>query len=501
VSAIAETTSGQVRGARASRVVQFLGIPYATAPRFAPPGPVAGWTGVRDALKPGPAAPQPRRPVAQFTHGDPAATDEECLNLNVSTPSLDGRRPVVVWIHGGGFTIGHAAASIYDGAPLAADADAVVVSLNYRLGSLGWLWHPELALRERQPAGNWGLLDQIAALEWVRDNIGCFGGDPARVTLAGQSAGALCAMDLLIASGSQRLFQRAILQSPPIGDVAQATSVAHCWSAGLNELAGGGARFNVPLLRALPAERIVALHEELLEQPAFRGTRGGALPTIDPGTLPRSPVDHPGSMPGVDVLIGTTAEEGTFFFKSPWRPPPNPDKIAAVIGHLPGVTDPAATIERYRSRAAAVGRMHDGASLLVDIATDAIVAEPVARWAAGRAGAIASRGGSVYRYRVDHRGAGPVLGATHTVEVPLLFGTWADGGPGERLGGQGSATNEVAGALVESWTRFIKGHGPGWEAVTAGPASIEVGVFGGQAPFSVERIEAEPASTQHASYI
>ena len=119
-------------------------------------------------MQAGPAAPQPAREVATFTHGElPVRNEALCLNLNVFTPSPAGSRPVFVWIHGGGFAIGHAGASIYEGSGLACSADAVVVTLNYRLGSLGWLWHPALAESTGAPAGNWGLQDQIAALEWV----------------------------------------------------------------------------------------------------------------------------------------------------------------------------------------------------------------------------------------------------------------------------------------------------------------------------------------------
>jgi para-nitrobenzyl esterase len=470
-----EIAAGRLRGRRAGEVVAFGGIPYATAPRFAPPGPQAGWTGVRDAVSPGPAAPQPRRAAAKFTHGELPATDEQCLNLNVFTPGLDDRRPVFVWLHGGGFAIGHAGASLYSGERLAAAADAVVVTVNYRLGSLGWLGHPDLAAAPDAPAANWGLLDQIAALEWVRDNIVAFGGDPAEVTLAGQSAGALSAMDLLVAPGAAGLFRRVALQSPPLGDVAQAPAVAIRWAQALSAAAGGTGAFDPARLRELDAERIVALHEDLLEQPEFRGTRGGALPTVDAGSLPASPVDAPGASPGVEVLAGHTAQEGTFFFRAPWRPSPPPDLVPAVVAHLVEAEEPDSVLERYRDRAAAAGAQDDPLSLLVEIATDAMVAGPLARWASARAEAVGDRS-AVYRYRVDHPGAGRDLGATHTVEVPLLFGTWRDGGPGQRLAGQAGGAGEVAGEMIAAWSRFVHGQGPGWAPATAS-ASDDVRVF------------------------
>jgi para-nitrobenzyl esterase len=485
---VVETVAGRLSGRRAGEAIAFQGIPYATPPRFAPPVQIRGWTGVRDAAGPGPAAPQPSRPAAVFTHGELPGTDEECLGLNVFTPGLDGRRPVFVWLHGGGFAIGHAGASLYSGEWLATAADAVIVTVNYRLGSLGWLAHSGLAAGPDAPAANWGLLDQIAALEWVQENVAAFGGDPGRVTLAGQSAGALSAMDLLVAPKAAGLFRRAVVQSPPLGDVAQAPAVATGWAQALSAAAGGTGDFDAPRLRALDAERIVALHEHLLEQPAFRGTRGGALPTVDPGSLPGSPLTLPGASPDVDVLIGHTAQEGTFFFRAPWRPSPSPEQIAAVVADLCRTEDPDAVLERYRERAVAAGALGDPVSLLVEIATDVMIAEPLADWATARAGAVRGRS-AVHRYRVDHPGAGPELGATHTVEVPLLFGSWRDGGPGERLGGQAPGAGAVSGELVTAWSRFVRGEGPGWAPVAPDPPTPDVRVFGAPSGSRLEPAE------------
>ncbi|HEY6760519.1 MAG TPA: carboxylesterase family protein, partial [Baekduia sp.] len=213
---------GALRGIATPHGEAFLGVPYARAERFAPPRPAA-WSGVRDADAFGPVAPQPRRPIAAFTHGDPPAVDEQCLSLNVWRPrdaGADAGLPVLVWLHGGGFVVGWGSASLYDGARLAAEQGLVVITINYRLGALGWLHHPALAAGGGDagagagaPCGNWGLLDQQAALRWVAAHAAAFGGDPARVTLAGQSAGALCAIDQLHVPGSEDLFARAVLLS------------------------------------------------------------------------------------------------------------------------------------------------------------------------------------------------------------------------------------------------------------------------------------------------
>jgi len=203
---IVETTTGRIRGANGT----FRGIPYATAKRFETPQPPKPWTGVRDALEAGPAAPQPPSRLEHALGPMPLPQSEDCLSLNVFTPSTAGSRPVLVWIHGGGFSSGSGGQVWYTGTRLARDADAVVVTLNYRLGALGFA-----ALDGVPP--NLGLRDQLAALEWVRDNIAAFGGNPAEITLGGQSAGAQSTLALWSSPRTRGLIKRIALQSAPLG--------------------------------------------------------------------------------------------------------------------------------------------------------------------------------------------------------------------------------------------------------------------------------------------
>jgi para-nitrobenzyl esterase len=191
------TTGGTVQGRTKDGVLLFAGIPYAAPPvgggRFAPPAPPEPWSGTRDAARFGPVAWQPGKLLGGLMGLSEQHMEEDCLLLNVQTPALDdGGRPVMVWIHGGGFTSGSGSTPWYNGASFARRGDVVVVTINYRLGALGFLHLPELGGERFAFSGLSGILDQVAALEWVRDNIAAFGGDPGNVTIFGESAGARC---------------------------------------------------------------------------------------------------------------------------------------------------------------------------------------------------------------------------------------------------------------------------------------------------------------------
>ncbi|MEU4247928.1 carboxylesterase family protein [Amycolatopsis sp. NPDC026612] len=225
---IVETTAGRIHGTQGA----FKGIPYATAKRFEAPKPPKPWSGVKDALEAGPAAPQPPSRLERALGPMPLPQSEDCLSLNVFTPSTTGSRPVLVWIHGGGFSSGSGGQVWYTGTRLARDADAVVVTLNYRLGVLGFL------SAEGIPA-NLGIADQLAALEWVRDNIAAFGGNPAEITLGGQSAGAQSTLALWSAPRAKGLVKRIALQSAPLGMRPSTPDEAAGPAARLAEALGG----------------------------------------------------------------------------------------------------------------------------------------------------------------------------------------------------------------------------------------------------------------------
>jgi para-nitrobenzyl esterase len=440
---------GAVRGITSARGDAFLGLPYGQVRRFAPPRAVA-FTSVRDADRPGPIAHQPRRPIGVFTHGEPPAADEQCLSLNLWRPhaTSDERLPVVLWIHGGGFGVGWGSASLYDGARLAERERLIVITINYRLGSLGFLHHPELG------GGNWGLLDQRLALRWVKDNVSAFGGDPDNVTLAGQSAGALSAIDHLAVDADQAPFARALIVSPPMHDAAHPPDLGTRWAEALAVQAG-----EMGDLRRVPAEQVVTWGEELLADPAWAGTRGGALPMLDPASLPVGPDAAARRRLDVPVMLGTTADEGTFFFRAAGRrPEPDADGLRAMVARLPHVTDADAEIARAREDDD--GGPTDTNSLLVRIATEAMVVRPATAWGEARAQA----GGVVHRFRIDHPGPDPDLGAMHSVDVPLLFGTYGDRGPGTRLAGDTPAAAAASEAYMSAVGAFVRGAAPSWPA-------------------------------------
>jgi para-nitrobenzyl esterase len=450
-----ETPGGALRGERVGNVERFLGVPYAAPPvgdlRWAPPVAAEPWDGERDATSPGPAPPQPERPINEWFHGPLVETDEaRGLTLNVFAPIGDDSRPVLVWLHGGGWAVGWGSAPIFDATALASALDAVVVTVNYRLGSLGWLHHPSLGA----PTGDWGFLDQVEALRWVQRSIGAFGGDPRRVTLAGQSAGAGSTLHLLVSGrggAGEGLFSRAIALSPPLGEAVVPEAVGVEWAEALGDHLVGG--FDLDALRAVPAAEIVAAHEELLTDPRFRGTRGGAMPIVLPGGIEHDPIEAPEVSPEVPLLIGNTVDEATFLFRAAGRwLDPEEKQLAGIVSHQRGVDDPAAVIASYREANPGA----DNNALLCRIVTDKLFAEPVAEFAEKRAAA----GGEVYRLRTEHRGPDERLASTHAIDVPLLFGTHRNVANASAVAGTGPAADAASESLQAAVRTFIHGDAP-----------------------------------------
>lgn len=299
------TESGLIDGLQSSRIHSFRGVPFAAPPigplRWRAPAPVPAWKAVRDTKTPAPACLQKG---VSMPGEDVPAMSEDCLYLNVWTPSVSpsSRLPVLVWIHGGGFTNGNASMPLYSGEKLA-ERGIVVVTVAYRLGAFGFLAHPELSSEnELKSSGNYGLLDQIAALKWVQRNISAFGGDPGRVTIAGQSAGAMSVSILMASPLTRGLFAGAIGQS---GGFFEPVQIAPRY------LLANAERDGVAFARTLGANSIGQLRSVPPE--LINAAGGGAIshPVVEPWVLPRSPFDvfaareqHP-----VALLVGVNADE------------------------------------------------------------------------------------------------------------------------------------------------------------------------------------------------
>src|SRR3984957_16296387 len=300
---VVRVDGGLVRGADVAGVDSFLGLPYAAPPtgnlRWRPPRPDAGWSGVRDATQFGPSCPQAASPFAP-----PGAFSEDCLYLNVYTPASvergGGGRPVLVWIHGGGLV--QDGARDYDGTKLAADG-TVVVTINYRLGALGFLAHPALASRPGGAAGNYGLMDQQAALRWVQRNIARFGGDPHDVTLFGESAGGLSTLSQVASPQARGLFQKAVVESGSY-DLTQAPLSAAEAAGEAFATKAGCASQTAACLRSLPVSTILADEDT-----------AGYTPNLNSEVLPESlgTAFATGDFNGVPIVNGTTHDEWRLF--------------------------------------------------------------------------------------------------------------------------------------------------------------------------------------------
>ncbi|MFQ5749863.1 MAG: carboxylesterase/lipase family protein [Planctomycetota bacterium] len=326
--AVVAVEAGKVRGVRAaagSKALVFRGIPFARPPvgplRWKPPQPAQAWEGVRDGSRFGPSC-------VQSGGGGRGEQSEDCLYLNVWTAARKGEGlPVMVWIHGGSFSMGSGSNPIYDGRHFAEDG-AVLVTINYRLGPFGFLAHPALSAESpRHASGNYGLLDQIAALKWVRKNIAGFGGDPANVTVFGESAGGVSVGCLLASPLAKGLFQRAILESGTADGVraplrsagestptAEATGVGIARDLGLSD-PGSDSPATAAALRAIPAGKLLAAGHARL---GFFGKGNLLWPVVDGWVLPDPPgkILEAGQGHDVPVLLGTNADEGTLFLGS-----------------------------------------------------------------------------------------------------------------------------------------------------------------------------------------
>jgi para-nitrobenzyl esterase len=453
---IVDTTAGKVQGREKRGVRQYRGIPYARAERFRPPQPVEPWVGVRDATEFGLMAPQNPSPTEAMLGGQDRPSGEDCLVLNVFTPAAAAERPlpVMVWIHGGAFVAGSGNIVWYDGSNLARDGDVVVVTINYRLGALGFLHLGHLDPAFAGSGAN-GIRDQIAALEWVRDNIAGFGGDPGNVTVFGESAGGMSIGTLLGTPAARGLFHGAIAQSGAChhvhtGEVAAWVTDGFLDALGLST-ASAEAVLSAPVDDVLRAQAAI----ETRVQTDTRRSEGPAIgaltfqPVIDSALLPGPPLDavRSGSAAGVHLVTGTTADEWNLFhLRDRLGGPLTEDRASRRLARLVGADRVADVVDVYRT-----ARPHATPDDVVcAVMTDHVFRVPAVRLADAQVAHAPQV--SLYRFDLPSTAMGGALGACHAIEVPFVFDNLDRGGVDVLLGGLDDGTKALATRVSRAWT-------------------------------------------------
>lgn len=470
---VVTVTQGSLAGLREADINVFRGIPYAAAPtgdlRWKPPQPVQPWQDVRDAAAFGPSCIQPPVPPTSVYSDPPQASSEDCLSLNVWAPSGAEKAPVIVWIHGGSLRIGGSAQPMYD-ATAYAERGVIFVSINYRLGVLGWLAHPELMAEDADGlSGNYGLRDQVAALEWVQDNIAAFGGDPDNVTIMGESAGALSVSYLLVSPEAEGLFDKAIIESTNTRNFPELGRASYDLPAA-EEL---GAELFAKLELASLADARAADAQELTNRATFTG---GYAPqgTVDGRFVPtqlNEAFDN-GAFAHVPVLAGFNSGEGrTYRALQPQVPASATDYEAAIRA-------------RYGEKASGFLALYPSTDVLESML--ALARDNVFGWSTERIVRRVSEAGlPAYFYVFDY--CYPAmrerdLCAFHASEVPFVFGTATDESvyppawpkpPQE----EAEALSEM---LVDYWTSFartgqpVSANGPSWSDYADGEAYLRI---------------------------
>jgi para-nitrobenzyl esterase len=460
--ATAQTRQGKVAGALANGVHAFKGIPYAAPPfgprRLRPPEPAPGWDGVRDCTQFGPTVPKnPYPPPFDSLLPEPAIPGEDCLNLNIWTPELGpAGLPVMVWIHGGAFLNGSGAVPQYDGTAFARDG-VVCVTINYRLGADGFLFLGD-------GVANTGMLDQVAALQWVQDNIAAFGGDPARVTIAGESAGAMSVTTLLSMPRAAGLFR---------GVIAQSGAGQHVLTPGTAARVGGylAEQLGVPATReaiaAVPIQRLLDAQGELsraAQTPPPDVARWGEItanlmvfePVVDGAVLPAVPLDaiRAGAGRDVSVMIGTNSDEQRLFLVPTGVLGFIDDNILKLAADADGLGETALPTYRANRPGASAG------DIFAVLTGDWFFRIPAIRVAEARPDSPTW----MYQFAWPTPLLGGSLGSCHALEIPFVFDALQTDGSDLLVGPE--PPQQLADAMHGAWVAFVSGGDPGWDRYT-----------------------------------
>ncbi len=477
MSAIVSTRCGRLEGDEQDGLFVFKGVPFAAAPvgplRWLAPEKPALWTGVRDARRFGAVAPQnPVTNQALAAMKIEQAQSGDCLNLNLWTPGLDGaRRPVMVWIHGGGFTIGAGSQEIYNGTVLAKRGDVVMVTINYRLGPLGFLRLNDVTHGRIPSSGNEGLLDQLAALQWVRDNIAEFGGDPDNVTIFGESAGGMSVGALLAMPSARGMFHKAIPQSGSCDTISSITRANRTAERVLSKL--GVSPDDAEAIRALRVAQLLTGVFGADGKTPDRELGMAYQPVVDGTVIPRELIEMvaQGSAAGVAVMVGSNLEEWKLF--SAMDPSAQKLDKAGLLARMSKrlTADFAgsviATYERARASA--------GASVTPPELFSAIETDRVFRMPGVRLAEIHGRSESrVYNYLFTWRSPAMrgALGSCHALELGFVFGTNHLAGM-RRFAGEGAAAEKLATEMQDAWLAFARGGNPSCASLGDWPGYTE----------------------------
>ena len=437
------TDTGKVKGTLKTGYREFLGIPYAQPPvgdlRWKAPQPAKAWTTALATTKLGPSCPQ--IPVVGL--GVPNDYAEDCLTLNVWTPHPAPAKaaPVMVWIHGGGFIMGGAAAATYDGGKIATRTGTVLVSLNYRLGPLGFLAHSSLG----EGSGNFGILDQQAALQWVQKNIAAFGGDPKNVTIFGESAGSISVGVHQGSPGSKGLFHRAVMESGGLGETLTTKTKAETQGKELvTKLSCAAASDPLKCLRGKKADDVV--NALPLKKGFFFGAGASWGPTIDGKVLPDQPMKmvQDGKANKVPVMLGTNQDEGTLFLFLAGLMGLTSAQYTATVTLIFGLKT-ADVLKEYP-----VASYTSPALALADLLADLAFICPTRR----SARALTAAGQSAYVYHFTVKPSFSLLawlGAYHSAEIPFVFGNATKFTKEEEA---------LSGKMMGFWTTFASSGDP-----------------------------------------
>jgi para-nitrobenzyl esterase len=453
-SVVAETSYGKVRGTLSSNIKIFKGIPYGVdtsgSNRFMPPVKPAKWSGVRDALAYGPTAPQ----TAGGGKGKGPAETEDCLVLNVWTPSVTGgKRPVMVWLHGGGFSSGSGSTAINDGTSLAHTSDVVVVTINHRLNVLGQTYLGEVAGPGFAGSGSVGIQDIVAALQWVRDNIAPFGGDPNLVTIFGQSGGGRKVATLMAMPSAKGLFHRAIIESGALLQLTTQEDAIHYTQLLMTEL--GLRPDQARELQSVPLQKLLAANTTVQQKITLRDPGMVAnTPMVDGKVIPSHPWDPagPALSANIPLLIGWAHTEETLYDR------PTEEKLALdEMGLRQRVTEriggnPDGVIAAFRKDNPTASPW----DLWILIATDhprgAYTRELAKRKAAQNAAPA-----YVYRFDWETPENGGHMRAPHTIEIQFVFNNIKIAGP---LISKMPTAYALAEKASASWVAFARTGNP-----------------------------------------